>query len=162
VSIELSTVVLAMLMEVTRLYSAFFVSPMQLDNLAGGKWYFMDALSYMKWCYVGLCLNEYSDLQLSCQISPTKTGKLKIPNFKSDNTGYVVTAANGDKTTTSYTGVQGSLGGSGVCAPTGDPMINAFGYNLHGYTIGYLAGILCVYIFGCRLFSYLALRFIKV
>jgi hypothetical protein len=41
-------------------------------------------------------------------------------------------------------------------------MINAFGYNRHDYSIGYCAGILVVYIVGCRLFSYLALRYIKV
>ena len=161
VSIEMSTVVLAMLMEFSRLYSAFFVSPMQLDNLAGGKWNFADALSYMKWCYVGLCLNEYTDLQLSCQTSPTIKAQRPLPTYLSDGTGYTTTS-NGITTKVLYNGVQGSLGGSGVCAPTGEPMINAFGYNRHDYSIGYCAGILVVYIIGCRLFSYLALRYIKV
>ena len=160
VSIEMSTVALAMIMELTRLYSAFFVSPMQLDNLAGGKWDFIDALSYMKWCYVGLALNEYSDLKLSCQTSPTKTALLNEPKFV--DTGFYLKTTTGYSTTlTAYTGVYGALGGS-VCTPTGGPVIKAFGYDSHGYTIGYLSGILCVYIFGCRLFSYLALRFIKV
>jgi hypothetical protein len=78
------------------------------------------------------------------------------------DTGFYAKTTTGYSTTlTPYTGVYGALGGS-VCTPTGNPVIKAFGYDSHGYTIGYLSGILCVYIFGCRLFSYLALRFIKV
>lgn len=64
VSIELSTVVLCAAMEITRLYSAFFVSPVLL--LKYPKWSFFDQISYMKYGYIGLCLNEYTDLVLTC------------------------------------------------------------------------------------------------
>eukprot|EP00597_Dinobryon_sp_UTEXLB2267_P005220 CAMPEP_0170078388 /NCGR_PEP_ID=MMETSP0019_2-20121128/14987_1 /TAXON_ID=98059 /ORGANISM="Dinobryon sp., Strain UTEXLB2267" /LENGTH=661 /DNA_ID=CAMNT_0010291231 /DNA_START=84 /DNA_END=2069 /DNA_ORIENTATION=- len=64
VSIELSCVVLACCMEITRLYSAFFVSPQALQNYP--KWKFFDAISYMKYGYVGLCLNEYQNWTIPC------------------------------------------------------------------------------------------------
>lgn len=42
---------------------------------------------------------------------------------------------------------------------TGDQIIVASGYD--SYTIGYCAGILVVFIVGCRLLAYASLRFIK-
>lgn len=66
VSIELSTVVLACCMEITRLYGAFFMSPVMLDQ--SPQWKLFDDLSYMKYGYVGLCLNEYSGLKLRCTL----------------------------------------------------------------------------------------------
>ena len=63
-SIELSCVVLAAAMEITRLYSAFFVSPLALDNYP--KWQFFDSISYMKFGYVGLCLNCYKGWYIPC------------------------------------------------------------------------------------------------
>ena len=70
VSIEMSTVVLASLMEVTRLYSGFFISPvLLLQTRQYYRFKFADALSYMKYSYVGLCLNEYTDLVLHCRPS---------------------------------------------------------------------------------------------
>jgi len=124
VSIEMSTVVLACCMEITRLYSAFFVSPVLLNSTpAFRRWLFADAISYMKYGFIGLCLNEYTDLTLQC--SPKQ------------------------------------LNAKGVCPTTsGVPIMKQFGYDM--YTMTYCAGIMCVYIFIARLFSYLALRFIKV
>ena len=63
-SIELSCVVLACAMEITRLYSAFFVSPLALDNYP--KWQFFDSISYMKFGYVGLVINEYDNWNIPC------------------------------------------------------------------------------------------------
>ena len=64
VSIEMSTVVLACCMEITRLYSAFFVSPLQLD--AAPMWKFFDQVSYMKYGYIGLVVNEYTGKKFVC------------------------------------------------------------------------------------------------
>jgi ATP-binding cassette subfamily G (WHITE) protein 2 len=75
VSIEMSTVILAGAMEITRLYSAFFLSP-RLQDLYP-KWAFFDKISYMKYGYIGLSLNEYNNLELSClpgQLVPKNTG----------------------------------------------------------------------------------------
>ena len=64
VSIELSTVVLAGFFEMCRLYGGFFTSPMQLKDYP--DWKFADRLSYLKYVYVGVALNELNDLDLSC------------------------------------------------------------------------------------------------
>lgn len=56
--------VLACAMEITRLYSAFFVSPLALDNYP--KWEFFDSISYMKYGYVGLVINEYDNWDIPC------------------------------------------------------------------------------------------------
>jgi hypothetical protein len=75
VSIEMSTVVLACAMEITRLYSAFFVSPLQLDAYPANKWKFFDRISYMKYGYIGLVNNEYIGLDLKCKTTELKSGK---------------------------------------------------------------------------------------
>jgi len=127
VSIEMSTVVLACAMEITRLYSAFFVSPNLLLQ-SNDRWQFADALSYMKYGYVGLTLNEYKGLKFTC-------------------TAKQIAAK--------------------TCIATGEKymaMTNTAGANLgyDRYTIEFCAGIMVVYLVGCRIVSYLALRFIKV
>ena len=45
------------------------------------------------------------------------------------------------------------------CIRKGEQTMESFGYDQ--YTIGFCGGILVVYIVGCRLVAYLALRFIK-
>ena len=66
-TIDLASVCLVLAMEVTRLYSGFFVSPLLLRTSSeASSWQFADALSYMKYVYVGLCVNEYTDLSLHC------------------------------------------------------------------------------------------------
>ena len=64
VSIELSTVVLSAIFEICRLYGGFFTSPAQLHDHP--NWKFADALSYIKYTFVGVALNELQDLPLSC------------------------------------------------------------------------------------------------
>lgn len=64
VSIELTTVVMSFFFEVCRLYGGFFMSPAQVATTP--NWAFADALSYIKYVYVGVALNEYSGLELTC------------------------------------------------------------------------------------------------
>jgi hypothetical protein len=64
VSIELSTVVLAMFMEITRLFSGFFISPAAIDGYP--VWIFWNQVSYMHFAYVGLVLNQYTGMSYYC------------------------------------------------------------------------------------------------
>jgi ABC-type multidrug transport system ATPase subunit len=59
---DLSVTVLPFAMELTRIYGGFFLSPALLPK------YFMwiDALSYIKYAYIGVSLNELTDLKLHC------------------------------------------------------------------------------------------------
>ena len=164
VSIEMSTVVLACAMEISRLYSAFFVSPLLLDTYPLWKVrnkegpnrtpyslldaplpialletllvthtvytfilsQFFDQISYMKYGYIGLVLNEYHNLKFDCKPQST------VPECLTTTDGTY---------SASY-------------------MLIINGYDR--YTIGYCAGCMIVYIAVCRITSYLALRFIKM
>ena len=64
VTVEMTTVVLAGIFEICRLYGGFFTSPQQL--LDRYEWKFADSLSYIKYSFVGVALNELSDLKLTC------------------------------------------------------------------------------------------------
>ncbi len=64
VSVEMSTVVLSVLLEISRLYGGFFTSPLQLKEFP--EWRFADALSYLKYTFVGVALNELTGLELTC------------------------------------------------------------------------------------------------
>jgi len=124
VSIELSTVVLACIYEISRLYGGWFIKPADMSLYP--EWRFADALSYIKYSFVGISLNEDNGLKIKC-----------LPPAKSC---------------------------AAPCTPgvtcTGES-INAF-YGYDAYTVGYCAGILLVYIIGCKFFSYLGLRYIKI
>jgi hypothetical protein len=115
VSLERSTVVLALVLELTRLYGGFFTSPKQLDEFPG--WRFADALSYLKYAFVGVALNELEGLKLTCTEAEIKAK---------------------------------------TCIHTGEEIMALNGYDM--YTVGFCAGILLVYIVGCRLVGYVALR----
>lgn len=54
VSLERSTVVLSFLFEVTRLFGGYYTSPKQLHEFPHWKW--ADALSYLKYAYIGAVL----------------------------------------------------------------------------------------------------------
>jgi ATP-binding cassette subfamily G (WHITE) protein 2 len=60
VSIERSTIILAFLFEVCRLFGGLYTNPKQL--LEYQDWKFADALSYIKYSFVGVSLNEYHGL----------------------------------------------------------------------------------------------------
>jgi len=89
VSIEMSTVSLAMFMEVTRLYSGFFISPLLLISTPlYYRFKFADCLSYMKYAYVGLCLNEYRDLKLHCSSAEVSAKLCKVTSGNSISAQY--------------------------------------------------------------------------
>lgn len=58
----LAVSVLPMALEVARLFGGYFLSPANLPSYF--SW--LDALSYAKYTYVGVALNELTDLTLSC------------------------------------------------------------------------------------------------
>ena len=59
---DMSVTVLPMALEVSRLFGGFFLSPANLPKYF--SW--LDALSYAKYTYVGVSLNELQGLTLSC------------------------------------------------------------------------------------------------
>lgn len=118
VSVEMTTVVLSGCFEICRLYGGFFTSPAQL--LEYPDWKFADALSYIKYCFVGVALNELKGLELSC------------------------TDAQIAKNT---------------CVSTGEQIMEQKGYDQ--YQEDFCVGILIVYIVGCRVLAFLALKLIK-
>lgn len=60
--IDLAVSVLPMMLEVSRLFGAFFLSPANTP----AHWRWLDSLSYVRWTYVGISLNELSGLTLTC------------------------------------------------------------------------------------------------
>lgn len=118
VTLELSTVVLSLALEISRLYGGFFTSPKQLIAYEG--WKFADALSYLKYTFVGVAINELTGLEYT--YTPTEIASKK-------------------------------------CVTTGEATMADKGYDQ--YTIDFCIGILIVYIVGCRIVAYLALRFFK-
>lgn len=69
VSVELSTVVLAFTFEVCRLFGGFFASPAQMEMYP--KWAFADALSFIKYAFVGVTITQLQGLELSCPTGQT-------------------------------------------------------------------------------------------
>ena len=59
---DMSVTVLPMVLEVTRLFGGFFLAPSRLPKYF--TW--LDALSYVKYTYVGASLNELQGLHLTC------------------------------------------------------------------------------------------------
>eukprot|EP00611_Tribonema_gayanum_P017884 TRINITY_DN3082_c1_g1_i1.p1 TRINITY_DN3082_c1_g1~~TRINITY_DN3082_c1_g1_i1.p1 ORF type:complete len:639 (+),score=234.30 TRINITY_DN3082_c1_g1_i1:294-2210(+) len=59
---DLSVTVLPFMLEICRLFGAFFLSPANTP----GYFVWLDALSYVKYCYVGVSLNENHGLTLTC------------------------------------------------------------------------------------------------
>lgn len=70
----LAVTVLPLALEVCRLFGAFFLAPINLPR--GFVW--LDALSYVKWAYVGISLNELSGLELYCKDDQLKNGACPI------------------------------------------------------------------------------------
>jgi ABC-type multidrug transport system permease subunit len=67
---ELSVIVLPLIMELSRLFGGFYLAPSNLPVYF--SW--LDALSYIKYAYVGLSLNELEGLELTC------TPKERLPS----------------------------------------------------------------------------------
>ncbi len=134
VGIEMSTLMMAAIYEIVRLYGGWFISPAQMVNYS--PWRFADALSFIKYAYVGVALNE-DDFVITCDPSE------RTPPFAAG----VQTAANCKVPPL-------------IDMPYDGAAFNAY-YGYDQYSISYCAGILVVYIVGARLAAYLALRFIK-
>lgn len=66
ITVELSTVVLSVFFEVCRLFGGFYTSPAQLTTGDYSDWKFADALSYIKYPFVGVALNELDGLVFDC------------------------------------------------------------------------------------------------
>lgn len=62
VSIPVTMVVIGIAFEITRLFGGWYVPPVLLVKL--NTWKFADAISYMKYGFIGASLNEYLDLTL--------------------------------------------------------------------------------------------------
>jgi ATP-binding cassette subfamily G (WHITE) protein 2 len=78
ISIELSTIILAAVYEISRLYGGWFISPKLL--LSYSNWKFADALSYIKYAFIGVSLNENDNLLITCLPSELdKNGNCIIP-----------------------------------------------------------------------------------
>lgn len=136
VSIELSTVVLACAYEWVRLFGGWFISPALMATYP--EWKFADALSYIKYAFIAVSLNEDDGLVLHClqkeRTPPTSIGAETFANCKIPPlVSYPYTGA-------SYNSL--------------------YGYD--HYTIEFCAGMLITYIIVCRLLAYLGLRFIKI
>lgn len=69
VSIERSSVVLSFLFEVSRLFGGYYTSPKQLHQYPGWKW--ADALSYIKYAYIGAINVLLKDVPGSASIIAT-------------------------------------------------------------------------------------------
>lgn len=59
---DMSVTVLPMILEVSRLMGGFFLAPLHLPKYLA----WLDAISYVKYSFVGASLNELHDLSLSC------------------------------------------------------------------------------------------------
>lgn len=78
VGIEMSTVVLAAAYEISRLYGGWFISPSLMTTFP--KWKFADVLSYIKYSFVGVSLNENLHLLINCDTNElSSSGKCVIP-----------------------------------------------------------------------------------
>lgn len=67
---DMSVTVLPMVLEISRLFGGFFLAPSRLPKYFA----WLDALSYVKYTYVGASLNELQGLQLTC----TKSDREKL------------------------------------------------------------------------------------
>jgi ATP-binding cassette, subfamily G (WHITE), member 2 len=130
VSIEMSTVVAAFTYEICRLYGGWFISPALIKDYS--DWTFADVLSYIKYAFVAVSLNENRDLLITClprELSPPQTGSCKIPPL--------------------------------TAAPFDGANYNAY-YGYNRYTISACAGYLIAYIICCKVLAYIGLKYIKI
>ena len=63
---DLSVTVLPLALEVTRLFGGFFLAPKFLP----GYFVWLDAISYVKYTFVGMALNELHGLNITCTTKP--------------------------------------------------------------------------------------------
>jgi hypothetical protein len=122
--------------EIVRLYGGWFISPAQISSYA--DWKFADTLSYIKYAFVAVSLNENDGLVITCAMSE------RTPAY-----------AIGDQTTSNC-----KISPLTTMPYDGSNYNSYYGYD--SYTISECAGALVGYILIARFLSYIALRFIKV
>ncbi len=88
---DMSVTVLPMALEVTRLFGGFFLAPSRLPKYFA----WLDALSYVKYTYVGASLNELQGLKLTCtnadreKLSCIENGEIIINELGLDYTNII-------------------------------------------------------------------------
>ena len=87
VSIQLTVVLIGVFFEITRLFGGWFVSPIALTNQYN-SWKFADALSYLKYGFVGVSLNEYQGLVLCSNPAKPSTCSLSYSQAQIKRYGY--------------------------------------------------------------------------
>ena len=68
---DLSVTVLPLVLEITRLFGGFFLAPSRLP----AYFVWLDAISYTKYTFVGITLNELQGLELTCTDEERKQGR---------------------------------------------------------------------------------------
>ncbi len=121
---DMSVTVLPMVLEVARLFGGFLLAPSRLPKYF--TW--IDALSYVKYSFVGASLTELQGLKLSCD-------------------GLRNTMINATYNITE------------TCVQTGEELIQERGYDY--LNIGSCIGILIGFIFFCRTWAFIGVRFLK-
>jgi ATP-binding cassette, subfamily G (WHITE), member 2 len=82
---DLSVTVLPLVLEISRLFGGFFLAPGKLPKYF--TW--LDVLSYTKYTFVGICLNELQGLTLKCtQDEQTKNRLDCFPDELIKDSGY--------------------------------------------------------------------------
>jgi ATP-binding cassette subfamily G (WHITE) protein 2 len=126
-SVSVSVVVLPMAIEVSRLFSGYYLAP----NMVPKYFVWLDPLSYVKYAFVGVALNELHDEKYTC------IGK------KFNATTNITTFGICDAT----------------LPTTGAQLAHKNGYDYISY--GGCVGALLAYLVFMRIVSYIALRFLK-
>lgn len=129
---SLSVTVLPMVLEVTRLFGGFFVAPRRVPKYL--SW--IDALSYIKYSFIGTALNELDGLTLNC-IDAKRPYNASVPNATYLNEVYV----------------------NATCRTSGQYFITEREYNY--LSIGGCIGILLAFIIFCRFWAFIGVRFLK-
>lgn len=136
ITIDLSTLMIAVMYEMMRLYSGWFISPFMMRFYP--QFRFIQYISYIYYTFIGISLNENDDLVLECEDNEWTIMK--------NNQNEVISICKM----------------SPLMNPpySGDRFNEYYGYD--GYSISGCILYLLVYIFVTRLIGYLALRYIKI
>lgn len=132
----LSVTVLPMVLEVTRLFGGFFLAPSRLPKYF--SW--LDALSYIKYTFVGACLNELQGLVLTC---PGNTTTISNSTVNGTIITFLVNVTNSTST----------------CVTKGETIIGQKGYDY--INVGGCIAVLIGFIIFCRVVAFLGVRFLK-
>lgn len=147
----LSVTVLPMVLEVTRLFGGFFLAPSRLPIYF--SW--LDALSYIKYTFVGAALNELQGLVLTCPANTTAVANATM-------NGTMTTSVMSTSTISSLinsTIANGTAAATAVCISNGERIIQEKGYDY--INIGGCIGVLIGFIILCRTVAFLGVRFLK-